>query len=430
MPEVIIEPRNHTGGNLDDFVGIKLEMKDGKATVYANFPHGYHYSDKEYKTELKKEIFSLLIAINRHSKNAGDELLGGHNNYMQYFPFDAYITIIKAFMQYGYYIESEIRYKKAPMGKINWKRTISSVTPFVQNNAPVYTEFIIRKNEKRTDNLISLIHEWCVHEAFTKFGWIFTKFNPHKPTLKITDDNKGYFISVIRDTLKNTFNDKNKILFNAMIAMLDQKRGEEKNTFFFGTTHFYTVWEKLIDSAYGISQNEKMKFYPPAIWKFVPKLKQEKETKLLPDTIMIFPDDKIELKDKIFVLDAKYYAFMVNPNNVPGASDINKQVRYGEYINQHTKKTYNAFLIPYDFKENKYGLETHDEHYGYIGFSYLKGKTEKVHERVLGILIDTKWLIDNMGKTGKDDKTKLANYIETNEDIKNIINSNESVSLA
>ena len=99
MADIRIEPRNHTGGNNDDFVGMQFGSRDGDAVVGAIFPHGYRHSDKGNQAELKKELFSLLCAIKQHSKNAGQELHGTHGQTTD-FPFDAYIHVIKAFMQY------------------------------------------------------------------------------------------------------------------------------------------------------------------------------------------------------------------------------------------------------------------------------------------------------------------------------------------
>lgn len=311
MAEVQIEPRNHTGGNNDDFVGMQFESKDGVAVVRAIFPHGYKHSDKENQPALKKELFSLLSMINRYSRNAGQDLFKAREQTID-FPFDAYITIIRAFMQYGYYIESETKHKKAVMGKISWKRTIEAVKPLIKDNSPIYTDFIIRKNEKKTDKLISLIHEWCVFEAFHKLGWIFTVFKPHKPRLQVKSENKSYYISIIQDLLKETFNDRNRSLFNAMIAMLKLARAEDKNTFFFGTTHFHTIWENLVDLTYGISDKQKREYFPPAKWNFI--WGKTKTNLLLPDTIMLTDDDT-----EIFVLDAKYYSFVWN-FSVPAAA--------------------------------------------------------------------------------------------------------------
>jgi hypothetical protein len=420
MPDVSINPKNHIGCDGDVFVGMKFVSKDdGKSSsVEAIFPLGYRHSGKDNKGELKKELYALLCTIKRHSKNKDDNLNRTKTDTeKKEFPFDAYIAVIRDFMQYGYYIEREIKYKRSPLGKINWKRTIAQVRPIIQDDgSPIYTDFVIRQTTKKNDNLISLIHKWCVYEAFTTFGWLFTTFNPHESTLKIGDDNKNYFISIIHDSLKSTFNDRNRTLFKAMIAMLRYGGVGGKEPFFYGTTHFHTVWEGLIDTFYGIPKSEKRKFFPGAEWCFLGTNKPIPASSIRPDTIMLPNGDAGE----VFVLDAKYYYFTEDEKHVPAASDINKQVEYGAYAAQKTKRTvYNAFLMPYDFKRDQQELKSSVKKYPYIYIGYARFVKEEMptekpkrelesYELVLGILIDAKWLMENIGKI---DKKELADFI-------------------
>jgi hypothetical protein len=252
-----------------------------------------------------------------------------------------------------------------------------------------------------------------VFEAFEKFGWLWTSFTPKKPILDCLKNPK-YYVSILKNELSKTFNDKKKELFTACISVLEYKRNSKSQGFYFGTTHFNTVWEGLIDNAYGIPQADKKQYFPPARWNFVPALKTiGKENTLKPDTIMDNGDGSL------FVLDAKYYSFELNPNNLPSAADINKQVRYGAYAQQieKSKCIYNAFLIPYDFKTNRYNLDTKDEPYAFIGSASLLENNDdtsigdpnkKLYKKVLGILVDTKWLLQNSLKANKKD---LANFI-------------------
>lgn len=410
MSETFIRPRNHTGGNNDDFVGMEFGSESGKPVVNAVFPLGYRFSS-DSQADLKKELYELLRAIRRYSNNA-DGRLEGDRAYTDDFPFDAYVTVIKAFMQYGYYIEQEVRYDLSPSGKISWKRTIAKIRPTISDGNPIYTDFVVRKTEKKTENLISLIHEWCVYEAFEKFGWLFTSFKPRIPELTIGKEKKEreYFISVIRNSLKSTFNDRNKRLFAAMIAMLSHTRAEGKDAFFYGTTHFQTVWENLIDTAYGISKSEKKAYFPPADWHFIDSIPMARGNKLCPDSIMLNGGE-------VFVLDAKYYSFTVN-YSVPSASDINKQITYGRYAYENKikkrSKVYNAFLIPYDFEQNPHKLPIeNNSHYVCIGYAALTSDDEnprgkESYDKVLGVLVDTKWLMENAGKI---DKADLADFI-------------------
>lgn len=126
---------------------------------------------------------------------------------------------------------------------------------------------------------------------------------------------------------------------------------------------------------------------------------------LLPDTIMQTDDDT-----EIYVLDAKYYSFVYN-FNVPAAADINKQITYGEYAHKHKEKiVYNAFIIPYDFESDPHSLGISGAAYGYIGYAILENLTgQGVHEKVIGVLIDTKRLLQNAGKI---EKGELARFIK------------------
>lgn len=409
MPNVKIIPNEPN--NAKDFVGMKFCDGEGKTTVEveATFPLGYSYSAESEQDALKAELYGLLTAINRHSRNDNGELEGITSSHPKDFPLGGYVTVIRDFMQHGYYIEREVRYQCAPMGKINWKRTIAQVKPMIQNGNAIYTDFIIRKTEKKTDKLISLIHEWCVYEAFRTLGFLFTSFTPHKPQLDIAEAERQYFVSVIREALNTTFNDRNKLLFNAMIQMLENAPSDNSNPFFYGTTHFHTVWENLIDMTYGIP--DKSEYQPTAKWVMYDDCKGEKENTLRPDTIMI-ENDTENGKDDIFVLDAKYYSY-VRDFHLPGAADIHKQIAYGKYayedVGKKKKSVYNAFLIPSFCQVH----EAYEIPCKCIGYAVLaKGNdtqaVDKEYEAVLGILVDTKWL---MTQAGNVDKAALAKFI-------------------
>jgi hypothetical protein len=407
---MLIKPRNIRKEDNDDFVGIRLVSCGEKSgCVEAIFPLGYHLDGLSDK---KKEIYSLLCLIKKYNKS--DNLSNIHTASAEEddFPFYAYITIIKLFMTMGYYTDTEIQNRTDTKGKINWKKTIKNNKPIVKDDSVLFTKFIVRNNHLNTDNIITKIHEWCVFEAFEKFGWLWTSFTTKKPVLDCLKNPK-YYVSILKNELSKTFNDKKKELFTACISILEYKRNSKSQGFYFGTTHFNTVWEGVVDKAYGISQTEKEKYFPHAKWDFVPALQNiKKESSLQPDTIMDIGDGKI------FVLDAKYYSFELNPTAVPSATDINKQVRYGAYAQQieKTKNIYNAFLIPYDFTTNRYNLKTKDEPYAFIGNAYLlndnKSDDDETYKKILGILVDTKWLIQHATKA---DKSELAKFIISNQ---------------
>jgi hypothetical protein len=414
MGRVTIQPRTHTNRDNDGFVGIRFKGEsirnsdNNEGTIEAIFPLGYNYATVENEDDLKKQIYELLAMIKSYNKVNGLSDLYGTSNYRDEFPFDAYMTIIRLFIESGYYTENETRYKSDTRGKINWKRTIKNIKPIVQEDGDfIYIKFVVRENTINENEQITKIHEYCVYEAFQKLGWLFTPFMPHKPRFMINKNNKVFAISLICDALMKTYNDKYKLLFTAMLSILNYRTDKKVNSFYFGTMYFEHVWECLIDNAYG--EFCKKDYFPPFQWFPNPNGLFCKGNELRPDTIMKQNGDT-------FVLDAKYYAFCVDKKYLPSGSDINKQIVYGKYAYDKARKNgkngevYSAFLIPYNFESNPYNLEKIDYPYCYIGYAtgWEQLSSEGKYSRVVAILVDTKYLLS--GCCGLS-KAKLAEII-------------------
>lgn len=106
---------------------------------------------------------------------------------------------------------------------------------------------------------------------------------------------------------------------------------------------------------------------------------------------------------KIYVLDAKYYRYGVSglPKHLPESTSINKQITYGEYIDncaelkaKYGDTIYNAFLMPYNKDDNPFHLQ--GQYFANVGeaagewkFGYHK------YERVQGIVVDIRYLMNN-----------------------------------
>ena len=73
----------------------------------------------------------------------------------------------------------------AGFNKINWNRTIKQIRPQIDyNDNIIYLDFITRKTNYNEAELITLIHKYCVHESFSKIGFLFSSFMPQKSPLK------------------------------------------------------------------------------------------------------------------------------------------------------------------------------------------------------------------------------------------------------
>ncbi len=387
----------------DGFVGIMC--RNGEFTVH--FPLGFPVSQEE--KELRKDIFLLMGTISVHAGRKGSEVPGRTNDSQsRSFPFQAYLSILHDFFARGYYREREHRYQVAKRGKIHWGRTIRSVKPCVQNQNVFYLEFVTGKRNVKEDELITLIHEYCVYEAFAGLGWLFTEAMPGRPRLKY---NKKRFTAAVMDKLQGTFQDKNKELFRNMLAVIRYlgERDQERD-FQYGTWYFEHVWERLIDRVFGIPN--KKDYYPQAFWETDTREgRRVYESSLRPDTIMLYGGD-------VYVLDAKYYQYGVtgDPKTLPSAPDINKQITYGEYIAEQEKfrqrhgegcKVYNAFLIPFDRGVRLWAGAGEMMRLGQARGSWKSGRKE--YEKVQGILVDLKYL---MKLSVREDENEIARLAE------------------
>ncbi len=396
----------NTNIDTDTFVGIKCEDDD----LSIHFPIGFRLSDDD--KELRKDILLLMNTISSTVGRKESEIKNKSSVFNCVgFPFQAYLVIIHDYCARGYYKEIELQYNVCKKGKIDWNRTIKTQKSFVQNNDVFYLDFVTKKNLVKEDELITQIHKYCVYDAFEKIGWLFTSSMPAKPQIKF---NIKTFRSVLRDKLLNTFNDRNRLLFKSMLAIVEYLDGEKSSRDYkYGTYRFEYVWEMLIDKVYGIRNKED--YYPKTTWNFETyqyNVRDEYEnSSLRPDSIMLYDGD-------VYVLDAKYYKYGVirNPALLPKSTDINKQITYGEYIAEQNKfkkihgknyKVYNAFIMPFD------AIKSGSESVLRIGQAMGNWKSGmKEYEKVQGILIDVKHLMKIGVRNDYDEITQLAKSIK------------------
>lgn len=392
----------NTNWDEDIFVGLKCDGDD----ISIHFPLGFDISHDE--KELRSDILLLLDTIRTTTSRKESEYVQGIKSYEQVsFPVQAYLEVIFDFYKRGYYKEIEVLYNVAKRGKINWNRTIKTQKAYIQDGNAYYLDFVTKNNSLQNDQMITLIHEYCVYESFDKIGWLFTNSMPQKPRIKF---NYKMFKGILMDKIAATFNDNNKMLFRNLLAIIDYTgAGFSTRKFQYGTYRFEYVWESLVDKVYGISGKEE--FFPKTYWNIdknvVPNACLE------PDTIMLCNND-------VYVLDAKYYKYGATKRAVdlPESTSINKQITYGEYIDEQKSfrqkygdnmKVYNAFLMPFNSQSDKWMTE---DKVIRIGQAYGDWKTNlKSYEKVQGIVVDIKYLMKLSTRQNEEEIRVLADKI-------------------
>lgn len=391
----------NTNWESDTFVGIRVE--NGKCDI--NFPLGYHISEDE--KNLRRDVLLLFNTLSKLSgKNESTIAREFKRQDKEGFPIKSYLFLIADFYRRGYYKEKEIYYFTGDKGKIDWQKTIKQQKPFMQGTDAFYLNFTIRKNALNENELITLIHEYCVFESFCKIGWLFTAVMPPKPKLRF---NRRLFENIVFEKYNSTFNEYNKELFYNMLQVINYLTDTNApQSYIYGVDPFDYTWEALIDKVFGVKDKEE--YYPKTFWNIDGV--QHENAELRPDSIMIW-------NGNIYVLDAKNYKYGSTRRfiDLPQSSDINKQISYAEYIDIDKKLrlkhgndyiVYNAFLMPYDaiawsdsFIMRRIGEATAEWKRG--------GKT---YEHIQGILVDVKQL---MKAANQNDSLimELASIIES-----------------
>jgi len=401
--------RNHchinTNEDGDRFVGIRIDTDH--AMVY--FPIGYQLPETD--AGIRMDIRHLIQVLSEFTTRE-ERLVAVRKSAVSEtvdFPLHAYQEVLEYYFSIGgnYYVETDPVYKTGVSGKQDWSRTIRNQVPFVQQkdgvSSLIYTTFTIRTVTPNAAKQITQINRFCVYEAFRKLGWLYVPYMPEQPG---PHPDLTTSIAVLNSKLCNTNDDKKRNLFQAMKDMLqfmDEKTSEKR--FFFGTDQFEHVWEKLIDRAFG--ERNKEQYFPKTRWLLDYGTYKEKRP-LMPDTIMIYDG-------RYYVLDAKYYRYgwTADPDHLPNASSINKQITYGEYMEHHfhmeNDSLFNAFLMPYNMAENRFGLTGT---VGNIGEAVGEWRSNKKnYERIQGIVIDTRYLMYHYTGNPKKEKIALADCI-------------------
>ena len=428
------------------FVGIRIE--DNQPKIY--FPMGYRAS-KPPEDICKRDFYQLIAVLNDKSLQSyftEEDLKKSQLD----FPFYAYLSVLQYYLDFGYFVESDTIYKKGFSGKISWPRTIKRIKPQVIKDKEgrhqvVYLNLITRKTSYREDNLITLVHKFCVKEAAQLIGPLYgiSEDEVEEPELLFDYE---LFADVIQDKIAATFNDKHLELFHAMLKMVRylenrDNRGEDgsENEPLFGVNTFAPVWEAMVDKIFGkLPQGvAKDKFNPHL--KFVVEGSkngdgfnyQDEDDKDEKHRSTLRPDTIMSLSSSVFILDSKYYKYGLTGfySHLPGAESVCKQMAYAEYVEKmqgdpstplhfaqddtSPKRIYNAFIMPYcaDAEGASASSATFQmKRVGYIYGDWKNVKDEnRPYHKIHCILLDMKSVMRNYANNSAA-QSELAGLIK------------------
>lgn len=420
----------------DEFVGIRKGKLD---SVKIFFPAGYFQNDDEIKNypedKLRESVLNLFAVLSDSSlsdKNFQSAIsrFPDDNSEVQ-FPMSAYLNVLRHYLDYGYYTEKEILFKRGAQGKINWGRTIKTTRPILSEDEQniLYLNPVARLTSRNESELITQIHKFCVYDASKRIGFIFGIEIQQEPTL---DFDYNLFQSVLQAKISKTFNDRLLHLFGDLQRIIEYIANKltidasKADDFYFGVNKFAPIWEAMLDRIFGnINPNEsKADFNPHTFWQFENGSIKDanKYSNMRPDTIMRQKDSAGE--NEIFVLDAKFYTYGILGNNgtLPDSGSITKQIAYAEYIEANkdngkkfdveAQHIYNAFLLPYRAKENPDAEPYRMKFFGTAHSDWKSGEyfPDRPYHQIVGIFLDVESVMKNYNQS-KVAQSELAELI-------------------
>ncbi len=382
----------------DNYVGIKF-LEDG---IKVYFPLGYEIPTDN--SECRKSIINLLKTISiERILNKGDSKYSLNNGKDREIPINSFLWIINDYLNNGLYTDKEKIYVRGKSGKINWKKTINTKF-YVSNNSAIYLDPYVEKNTLE-DNIITDIHAYCVGVSIDYIGWIFG--NIPRPNNNIKSEKSSYYLSIINKELSHSFDDKKKSLLMNIKKILEVTGGEHKFKLKnIGTNSFEYIWEYMVNSVYG-NLDPKL-YFPNSKYHLIGYDKDVESSNLRPDTVL-------EVEKDLYILDSKYYKYGItkNPFDLPSTDSIQKQITYGDHAKnkiQRHKNIFNAFIIPYNKYNNKFGINKDIE---YVGFAESNWRNSKeLYDHISVILVDTKFLIDCYNGQENNNISKLLASIQ------------------
>lgn len=398
----------------DNFVGLKYK----KDQINVFLPIGYNKqvfsTDDELSSEQKIDLLLLLKTVtlvkslNNEKTDFGNDI--GNNDEV---PYNSLIWIISDYFNNGLYQEIDKKYSQKGHGKINWKKTLNSEHYFEDDSVTFINPYYESSIQRST--LITELNNYCLHISFKYIGFLFGKVflpecNINEESIK---DNIQYYVDVINKELSKSFNDRKKTLLTNMkrILMMNSDDSFEVQPTY-GTRRYEYAWEKMVNDTLG-SKIDISKFFPNAYWNIQGKVEEDK-SKLRPDSILLN-------SNKVYILDAKYYKYGITGNisDLPHTDSIQKQITYGDHISNNPQtygveknNIYNAFILPFNKDEKPFKCDDNIKYMGYANSAWRDKKENYNYEKILLLLIDTKYMIDCFYQREIADLKKLIELIE------------------
>lgn len=274
--------------------------------------------------------------------------------------------IINDYLEYGLYSNEVNEYEYNGDGDISWENTVENELVYRSNKQYIYLDYITNLTYSDDNSYISQLHKMIINKSlvFMKKISFLELFDFPNITFNIDENALGhdsFQIKKIDNEMSVSFSQRKVKLLQVMKLFIENEITSlgNRNEFFYGTSYFNMVWEKVCSE---VIQNDKRLFE-----NLIPKPMWQKKTPLVIKSASktLNPDILKSINNDFFIFDAKYYKPIFNNDKLvsghPGVEDVSKQFLYELAFKHLGFSNYNIFVYPiYDEEIRVDGKVTFD----------------------------------------------------------------------
>ena len=259
---------------------------------------------------------------------------------------EIYLSLANFYMINGLYIPEARTENRTYDGRINWSKTLARTLPLHCDEGSLYTDPINHSYTRKPDEVSQIFASVLAH-LDSKYGGLFIEplAQRMKADVLIISEaallaNRTRWSALLMRAMQGTARTDHLSMFLALRQFFeDHPNGNgSQGPRLLGTFSFHSVWEDALKFVFDDQFEDMRHQLAQPIWHF---LDARGTTKLTGGKQR--PDVLLETKDKILVIDAKYYYPL--PTERCGWTDLVKQLFYSESIVGKAKEQVRNVLV-------------------------------------------------------------------------------------
>jgi hypothetical protein len=304
------------------FCGFLFKGKD----TYVFMPRGSNIEKAALtNTELARLLFECLKKYCRTNESflqkEGKSTVVGNPQILPLID-----EILNDYKANGIYTSESSFARRGFQGKTDWKKTLATVNPVLQEGEVIYPHFINRFTNSFFSNEVTKIHNSILNAIQVRFGWLFPDLESFSFGQFTRAGSRSVDIRVLKSELMRVYSDSKIHTLKILLRFLEDDFNSGKaESVSYGFRDFQYVWEHMLKTVLSPIHTFVDMPVPTYIDKSGREWTKEQKSQRI-DIILYEPEAK-----EACVIDAKYYDGS-SVHHAPGWPDLVKQFFYAKSL--------------------------------------------------------------------------------------------------